>query len=46
MSDVLNIKPFFKNLGFKRVDIQYDTYDEDCKSLYYKYEDILSSQLI
>lgn len=44
MSDVLNIKPFFKNLGFKRVDIQYDIYDEECKNLYYKYEDILKSQ--
>lgn len=46
MSNILNIKPFFKNLGFKRVDIQYDTYDEDYKNIYYKYGDILSYQLI
>jgi hypothetical protein len=46
MSDVLNIKPFFKDLGFKKVDIYYDIYDDDCKKLFYQYEDILSSQFI
>lgn len=46
MSDVLNIKPFFKNLGFKKVDIYYDIFDDECKKLFYQYEDILSSQFI
>ena len=44
MSDVLNIKPFFKNLGFTKVDIYYDIYDDACKDLYYQHEELLSSQ--
>ncbi len=46
MNDVLKIKSFFKNLGFNRVDIYYDIYDEECKALYYKYEDLLKAQAV
>ena len=44
--DILNIKPFFKDLGFRRVDIQYDIYDENCKNHFYENESLLRSQVL
>lgn len=46
MSDVTNIKPFFKSLGLRKVDIYYDIYDDECKKLYYEYEKELSSMYL
>ncbi|MCF0124326.1 MAG: radical SAM protein [Clostridia bacterium] len=46
MSDTLNIKNFFKELGFTQIDIYYDIYDEDCKKLYYKNENLLKYKIV
>lgn len=36
ISDAPNIRKFFKDLGFKHIDISYDFYDFGCKEVYNK----------